>query len=106
VARAVQRVRRTDPDAAAQWVLVMADQQACCHRLAIWLAREQRLAPPWTVQTATDMLWALMSYELLEELMVDRGWSAGSYRTHLAALFRATFLRDPGQAQAPAAAGR
>src|SRR6266705_2412110 len=100
VARAVQRVRRTDPDAAAQWVLVMADQQACCRRLATWLAREQRLAPPWTIQAASDMLWALMSYELLEELMVDRGWSAGSYRTHLAALFRATFLRNPGQPQA------
>src|SRR6266545_4126533 len=50
------------PDAAAHWKLVMADQQACCHRLAAWLAREQRpehVAPPWTVQTAADMLWAL-----------------------------------------------
>jgi len=101
VARAVQRVRRTDPDAAAQWVLVMADQQACCRRLATWLVREQRLAPPWTIQAASDMLWALMSYELLEELTVDRCWSADSYRAHLAALFRATFLRNPGQAQAP-----
>ncbi len=105
VARAVQRVRRTDPDAAAQWTLVMADQQACCRRLASWLEREQRLAPPWTVQTATDMLWALMSYELLEELVVDRGWTAGSYRSHLAVLFRATFLRDPGQARPPPAPG-
>src|SRR6266540_2988399 len=47
VARAIQRVRRVDPDAAAHWELVMADQQACCHRLAAWLAREHRLAPPW-----------------------------------------------------------
>ncbi len=105
VARAVQRVRRSDPDAAAQWALVMADQQACCQRLAGWLAREQRLAPPWTVQTAADMLWALMSYELLEELVIDRGWSINSYRAHLAALFRATFLRDPEKA-APAVTGR
>jgi AcrR family transcriptional regulator len=99
VARAVQRVRRTDPDATAQWALVTADQQACCHRLATWLAAEQRLAPPWTVQTATDMLWALMSYELLEELLADRGWTAHRYRTHLTALFRATFLCDPPQQQ-------
>jgi AcrR family transcriptional regulator len=105
VALAVQRVRRTDPDAASQWVLVMADQQACCFRLASWLAAEQRLATPWTVQTAADMLWALMSYELLEELLVDRGWSVSNYRTHLTALFRATFLRDSGKAQAPSAAG-
>jgi AcrR family transcriptional regulator len=100
VARAIQRVRRDDPDAAAHWKLVMADQQACCHRLAAWLAREQRLAPPWTVQTAADMLWALMSFDLLEELLVDRGWSGTRFRTHLAALLRATFLCDPGRAQA------
>ena len=102
VACAIQRVRRVDPDAEAHWQLVMADQQACCQRLAAWLAREQRLAPPWTVRTAADMLWALMSYELLEELLVDRGWSPRRYRTHLAALFKSTFLCDPGQAQAAA----
>jgi AcrR family transcriptional regulator len=100
VARAIQRVRRTDPDAEAHWQLVMADQQACCHQLAAWLAREQRLAPPWSVQTAGDMLWALMSYELLEELLVDRGWSPRRYRTYLAALLKSTFLCDPDQAQA------
>jgi len=92
VARAVERVRRTDPDAARHWELVMADQLACCRRLATRLAAERRLAPPWTVRTTTDMLWALMSFDLLEELLVDRGWSPRRYRTHLAALLRATFL--------------
>ena len=56
------------------------------------LARERRLARPWTVPAATDMLWALMSFELLEELLVDRGWSPARYRAHLAALLAATFL--------------
>jgi AcrR family transcriptional regulator len=93
VARAIQRVRRVDPDADAHWRLVMADQQACCQRLAAWLARERRLAPPWTVPAAADMLWALMSYELLEDLLVDRGWSPRRYRTYLAALFQSTFLQ-------------
>jgi AcrR family transcriptional regulator len=100
VARPIQRVRRIDPDAAQHWGLVMADQQACCRRLAAWLAGEQRLAPPWTADHAADMLWALMSFDLLEELLVDRGWSPGRYRTYLAALFRSTFVREPGQAEA------
>jgi len=39
-----------------------------------------------------------------DALMVDRGWSASSYGTHLAALCRATFPRNPGQAQASPAA--
>jgi len=98
VGRAIERVRRVDPDAGAHWDLVTADQQACCRRLATWLASERRLAPPWTVQTAADMLWGLMSFELLEELLVDLGWSPRRYRTHLAALLRSTFLRDPDAA--------
>jgi AcrR family transcriptional regulator len=95
VASAIQRVRHSDPAAAAHWELVVADQRACCHRLAAWLAAERRLAPPWSVQSATDMLWALMSFELLEALLVERGWSPRRYRTHLAALLRSTFLYDP-----------
>jgi hypothetical protein len=35
-----------------------------------------------------------MSYELLEDLLVDRGWSQRRYRTYLAALFQSTFVRD------------
>jgi AcrR family transcriptional regulator len=97
VARAIQRARHDDPDAAAHWQLVAADQQACCQRLAARLAGEGRLARPWTVATATDMLWGLMSFELLEELLVDRGWSPRRYRTHLAAVLRASFLCDPDQ---------
>ncbi len=92
VARAIQRVRRSDPDADRHWRMVAADQQACCRRLARWLAREGRLARPWTVPAATDMLWALMSFELLEELLADCGWSPARYRAHLAALLAATFL--------------
>jgi AcrR family transcriptional regulator len=92
VARAVQRARRVDPAAARHWELVMADQQDCCRRLATWLAREQRLASPWTVPTATDMLWALMSFDLLDALLTDRGWSPRRYRTHMAALLSSTFV--------------
>jgi AcrR family transcriptional regulator len=95
VAMAIQRVRHGDPAAAGHWRLVMADQQACCRRLATRLAGEGRLARGWTVPAAAEMLWALMSFELLEELLVDRGWSPARYRAHMARLLASTFL-DPG----------
>jgi hypothetical protein len=38
------------------------------------------------------MLWALMSFDLLEQLLADRGWSPRRYRNHLAALLSSTFL--------------
>lgn len=93
VASAVNRARRVDPDAAAHWRVVVRDQQSACRRLARWLHREGRLAPPWTPSSAADMLWALTSFDLLEELTIDRGWSTRRYGRHLAALLRATFVR-------------
>src|SRR6266511_1174032 len=52
------------------------------------------LQPVWDAQDAAA------AFDLLEKLLVDRGWSGTRFRTHLAALLRATFLCDPGRAQA------
>jgi AcrR family transcriptional regulator len=95
VARAGDRVRRIDPDAATFWDRSMGNWHAGSTRLMAWLDEEGRLAPPWTVDTAADMLWALMSFDVLEGLLVDRHWSAERYAEHLAVVFRMTFVRDP-----------
>lgn len=92
IGRALQRSRHHDPDAAAHWDLVMRDWRGWCRRLATGLDREKRLAAPWTVDSATDMLWALMSFDVLEGLLVERRWSRRRLADHLAALFRATFV--------------
>jgi len=95
VARAVEQVRRDDPDAAAHRERVVRAQLANCRRLAEWLDRERRLAPPWTVESAADMLWALLSADLVDGLSSDRGWSQEQVTKHLALLFRSTFVREP-----------
>jgi len=41
------------------------------------------------------MVWALMSPDLLERLLTDRRWSRKRLGQHLAALLKATFVRDP-----------
>jgi AcrR family transcriptional regulator len=92
VSRAIERARATDPDAAALWNLTMRNWLKSCRRLARWLADEGRLAEPWTPDTAADMLWSLMSWDVTERLVVSRRWSRSSYGTHLAALLRATFV--------------
>jgi AcrR family transcriptional regulator len=98
VARAVDRVRGRDPDAAAYWARAMGNWHAGCRRLVAWLEREGRLASPWTPATAADMLWALMSFDLLDGLLVERGWSPEAYGDYLAAVFRASFLAAGRQA--------
>lgn len=93
VARAADRVHRGDPDAAAYWERAMGNWHAGCRRLVAWLDREGHLAPPWTPETAADMLWALMSFDVLDGLIVQRRWPSDRYADHMAALFRAAFVR-------------
>lgn len=93
--RAIARVRNADEDAARHWGRVKREKYAGCRHLAERLARENRLAAPWTPATAADMLYALISSDMIEALLRDRRWSTGQLATRLALLFRSTFLRDP-----------
>jgi AcrR family transcriptional regulator len=94
VDRAIERVRYTDADAAAHRRRVVQAKLANCRRLAGRLAEEGRLATPWTSESAADMLFALISSDLIEALLVDRRWSQRRLAEHLALLFRATFVAD------------
>lgn len=96
---AAERVRQLDPDAAGHRQIVINDQRSACRRLASWLQDEQRLAPSWTVQTATDMLWALMSSGMIHSLLVDCSWPPRRYGDHLALLLRSTFVRDSAESE-------
>jgi AcrR family transcriptional regulator len=98
VDRAVEQARHRDPDAAAHRRRVVAEKLRSCRRLARRLAQDGRLAAPWTVESATDMLFALVSSDLMEALMVDRRWSRARLATHLNVLFRGTFLRPAEEA--------
>ncbi len=91
---AAERARHVDPDAAALWQAGQQRWLAGARRLADWLAREGRLAAPWTVATAADMIWALMSPDLLNRLMHERHWSAKRIGDQLAVLLTSTFARD------------
>jgi AcrR family transcriptional regulator len=63
-----------------------------CTAITQRLADEGRLAPPWSVGSAADLLWGLMFPELLERLLVDRGWSEAAYAERLATLLRRTLV--------------
>lgn len=93
VDRAIERVRTRDSDAAKHHQRVQRSQHASCNRLATWLANDDRLATPWTIETATDMLWAQVSSEVIGGLLEDCGWSTEQLSVHLMAMYRATFVR-------------
>lgn len=92
VDRAIARVQGVDPDAAAHRARVNAEKLGGCRRLAQRVHDEGRLAPPWTVTTAADMIFALSTSDVVEGLVVDRGWTPERFARHLGQLLRATFL--------------
>ena len=89
---AILRVKDDDPDLA---VLLEEGKQRwheACWGIVQRLADEGRLAEPWTVETAADLLWTFMFPETLERLTVDRGWSNDRYRELLTVLLRRTLV--------------
>jgi AcrR family transcriptional regulator len=96
VLHAVERARHTDPDAAELWDTTLTNWRKGSRRVIERLGAERRLAPPWTADTATDMLWALMSLDILDRLLTDRGWSRKRFAEHLTTLLEATFAGPPG----------
>lgn len=91
VLRAIERARTGDPDAAELWQTAQGNWLKGCRRLMRWLADDGRLAPQWTADTAADMMWALMSIDVLDRLLNQRRWSHRRVAEHLATLFQVTF---------------
>ncbi|MFL5560817.1 MAG: TetR/AcrR family transcriptional regulator [Gemmatimonadaceae bacterium] len=94
--RAIARVRKVDQDAAQHWERVKREKYANCRILVERIARDGRLASSWTLASAADMLYALISSDLVEALLYDRRWSAERFARQLAVLLRSTFLQEPG----------
>ncbi|MET9486626.1 TetR/AcrR family transcriptional regulator [Nocardia sp. NPDC006630] len=92
VLRALEQAQHTDPDAAALWRITQGNWLKSSRRVVERLAQEGVLAPHLSVDTATDLLWALMSLDLLDRLAHQRRWSNKRLTEQLTAMFIATFV--------------
>lgn len=89
---AVNRVWQQDPDAALHRDRIVASQRHNARMMAERLDSEGILAPGWTADTAADMLWALMSSDIIERLVTARHWSRHRFSEHYFTLLRGTFI--------------
>jgi AcrR family transcriptional regulator len=89
---ALLRVGNDDPDVAELLRQGKERWHEVCRRIAQRLADEGRLAEPWTVEEAADLLWNLMFPDGLERLTIERGWQFDRYRELLTALVRRTLV--------------
>lgn len=93
--RAMERAQSSDADAAELWQTTLRNWRRGSGRLVTWLHVEGRLAPAWTVDSAADMMWALMSFDILDRLLAERHWSRKRFAEHYALLLTSTFVSPP-----------
>ena len=94
VAKALLLVLDTDEAAAAAWKDRMTAMREGCQAAIDLLHSEDALAPEWTRETATDVLWAMLSVENWEKLTAECGWSNQQYVERMKAIAQRTLLRN------------
>lgn len=94
VGRALMAMQDDDAEAAAAWADRMdAFRQGCAAAVAA-LEREAELRADLTPARATDLLAALLSVRVWEELTRDRGWSAPDYLAEMLRLAEAALIES------------
>lgn len=93
VADALEGAARTDPAALAALEDRSASRLAGCRQVVARLAEWGDLTPALDADEAAALLWALISVPIWRHLVVERGWTAEQYGSHLTRLARAALLR-------------
>jgi AcrR family transcriptional regulator len=91
-ADALLRIKDNDPEAAAAWDDRMAAMRSGCAAAIGLLAQDGRLAPPWSPETATDLLWTMLSFQTWDTLTRTRGWTPEDYVRQLTIAARSIFV--------------
>lgn len=94
VAKALMLARESDEAASAAWDDRMSDVRKSCRKTIQELASKKLLSEQWTVKTASDLLWTMLSISAWEHLTTSCGWSNKQYIERMKKVARATFLKD------------
>lgn len=93
VATALMAMGETDPEARAAWADRMAAMRHGCKAAIRDLARDGALRDEWTMDTATDLFFVMLSFRSWLTLTDDLGWTQQDYVDRLTAQALATFAR-------------
>jgi AcrR family transcriptional regulator len=93
IARAMLAARETDEAVAAAWDDRMGVVQEACRDIVGRLERDGVLAPGWSLDEASEMLWSLLSIGNWEDLTLERGWPVDRYVDRMKEVTRRAFVR-------------
>ncbi|MDP8956466.1 MAG: TetR/AcrR family transcriptional regulator [Actinomycetota bacterium] len=92
VAQVLMARRQDDEAMAAAWDDRMESRRMLYREVVRRLADEALLAPEWEIEDATDVLWALTSWEVWEQLTRTRGRSSDDYVRLLSTIIKRTLV--------------
>ena len=92
LAKALLRARDTDEAMAAAWNESMNCLRDICQEIIETLKNEGALAPEWSTDEATAMLWSMISISHWEQLTIECGWSTPQYIERMKALLKRSFI--------------
>lgn len=92
---AVERERSADPEVEAAFASRTGGRRSLARHIATRLQAEDHLAPPWTVETACDLIDALTSGTFATLLLGDARWTPAEMRERLLATIQRTLLTQP-----------
>lgn len=92
VAKELLAARETDKAAAAAWEDRMRAVHTSCRNIIEALDRDGMLAPDWSLEEATDLLWTVLSIRNWEHLTIERGWATDQYISRTQELLERTFV--------------
>ena len=94
VARIFLTNRHLDPALQVAWEDRMQARRGLYREIVERLANEHLLADSWTAQAATELVFAITSWQLWEQLVVDGGWSKADYRSRLEIVLRRILIDE------------
>ena len=101
VARVLMLGRHEDDALAAAWNDRMEARRDVYASVVDRLNRDGLISRSWNVRAATDMVWALTSWQVWEQLVVDQGWSKERYRKYLGIALHRMLIRRRGEPTGP-----
>ena len=93
VAIALLAMQPSDEAAASAWNERMEATREGCHAVMDLLHKDGRLADTWTVDTATDLFWSMLSIPIWLQLTTQCGWSEQNYVDRLQVQAKRTFVK-------------
>jgi AcrR family transcriptional regulator len=95
VATALDVLRRADGAADAAWHEREQARLARCRIVVQRLHDEGELAADQTVEDAAQLMWAVTSQRVWDDLVVDQRWTQKRYRGHITRLLEQALLHHP-----------